>query len=91
MGYGEFRTGHNREDIEGREIAKIQALRGIERTLEQILKALTVSASKPTTNPQVVKWAKPTKEGVGPRYRGEKPTRPLLWYHDEDHWLQEEE
>lgn len=41
MSYGRFRSGCNQIDVEGREIAKIEALERIARTLEAILKALT--------------------------------------------------
>ena len=43
MGYGEFRTGANQIDLEGREIAKIVALRRIAAALEALLAHLVKS------------------------------------------------
>ena len=37
MSYGRFRTGCNSIDVEGREIAKIEALEDVARSLTEIL------------------------------------------------------
>ena len=37
MSYGRFRTGDNKEDKEGRDIAKINALESIDRSLVEVL------------------------------------------------------
>lgn len=37
MSYGRFRTGANQEDKEGRDIAKINALESIDRSLVEVL------------------------------------------------------